>query len=56
MAWTRDSAAGALLVVGFARVRFCTYGTGELGHCDGHHKDVGMELAKLETTVLEAVK
>jgi SAM-dependent methyltransferase len=55
-AWTEHSAAGALLVVGFARVSRCPYGLGELKGVDGHHRDVGPELAQLESTILEAHK
>jgi SAM-dependent methyltransferase len=53
-AWTEHSAAGALLVVGFSRVCRCPYGHGELAGIDGHHRDVGPELAVLESTILEA--
>lgn len=56
MAWTGDSAAGALLVVGFRQVKMCEYGRGELAGIDGHHRDVGPELAQLESTILEAKK
>ena len=55
-AWTEHSAAGALLVVGFSRVARCPYGHGELEGVDGHHRDVGPELARLESTILEARK
>lgn len=55
-AWTEHSAAGALLVVGFTRVTRCPYGHGELKGVDGHHRDVGPELAQLESTILEARK
>ena len=55
-AWTERSAAGALLVVGFSEVRLRDYGCGELGAVDGHHRDVGPELAMLESTILEARK
>ena len=55
-AWTEHSAAGALLVVGFSHVTRCPYGHGELEGVDGHHRDVGPELARLESTVLEARK
>ena len=55
-AWTKRSAAGALLVVGFSRVCRCEYGHGELSGVDGHHRDVGPELALLESTILEAKK
>jgi SAM-dependent methyltransferase len=55
-AWTADSAAGALLVVGFSRVYRREYGVGELSGVDGHHRDVGPELALLESTILEARK
>jgi SAM-dependent methyltransferase len=55
-AWTEHSAAGALLVVGFSHVCRCPYGYGELEGVDGHHRDVGPELARLESTILEARK
>jgi SAM-dependent methyltransferase len=55
-AWTEQSGAGALLVAGFSQVRRCEYGQGELPGVDGHHLDVGAELALLESTVLEARK
>ena len=54
--WTEQSAAAALLVVGFAHVARCPYGHGELKGVDGHHRDVGPELAQLESTILEARK
>jgi Methyltransferase domain len=56
MAWTEDSAAGALLVSGFSEVKIREYGQGALSGIDGHHLDVGGELAKLESTILEATK
>jgi hypothetical protein len=55
-AWTANTAAGALLAVGFSRVISCAYGYGGLGEFDGHHREVGVEVARLETTVLEAIK
>ena len=55
-AWTEHSAAGALLVVGFSHVCRREYGHGELRGVDGHHRDVGPELALLESTILEARK
>lgn len=55
-AWTEHSAAGALLVVGFTHVSRCPYGHGELKGVDGHHRDVGPDLAQLESTILEARK
>ena len=55
-AWTDRSAAGALLVVGFKHVCLRDYGCGELKNVDGHHRDVGPELALLESTILEARK
>lgn len=57
--WTREGAAAALLSVGFASVREGVYGRSivrELDQVDGHAKDVGDEVARLETTILEAVK
>ncbi len=56
MAWTEDSAAGALLVTGFSKVRACEYGFGVLSGIDGHHFDVGAEIAQLESSILEATK
>lgn len=56
MAWTEHSAAGALLAVGFSHVHWRAYGLGELRGIDGHHRDVGPELALLESTILEAQK
>lgn len=55
MAWTDLSAAGALLVIGFSSVSRYEYGAGQV-QTDGHHQEVGGELAELETTVLEALK
>jgi hypothetical protein len=55
-AWTEQTAASSLLVAGFSEVRRCAYGQGELGAIDGHHLDVGAELALLESTILEARK
>ncbi len=55
-AWTEHSAAGALLVVGFSHVFRREYGHGVLKRVDGHHRDVGPELALLESTILEAQK
>jgi SAM-dependent methyltransferase len=54
--WTIANAAGALLVKGFSRVSARDYGEGEFEGIDGHHLDVGPELAKLESTILEATK
>jgi len=57
--WTRDGAAAALLSVGFVLVREQFYGrsdVAELDDVDGHAKDVGGEMALLETTILEAMK
>lgn len=56
MAWTEHSAAGALFVAGFPIIRYCLYNEGRLSGLDGHHADVGLELAKLETTIIEATK
>ncbi len=55
-AWTEHSAAGALLIAGFAHVHHREYGHGELKGVDGHHRDVGADLALLESTILEARK
>jgi SAM-dependent methyltransferase len=55
-AWTEQAAAGALLVAGFSRVFRREYGHGELAGIDGHHLDVGRDLALLESTILEARK
>jgi hypothetical protein len=52
-AWTRELAAVALLVQGFADVNSVPYGTSP---ADGHHKSVGERWARLETTVMEAMK
>ncbi|HKY34835.1 MAG TPA: methyltransferase domain-containing protein [Polyangiaceae bacterium] len=54
--WTEQAAAGALLVAGFSRVARRDYGHGDLAGIDGHHVDVGRDLALLESTILEAVK
>lgn len=57
--WTRDGAAAALLSAGFKYVREQFYGRSgvrELVNVDGHAKDVGDEIALLETTILEAEK
>lgn len=56
MAWSRETAGAALLVVGYADVQLYDYGRGRFGEFDGHHKDVGLEIATLETTVIEATK
>jgi len=58
-AWTLHSAAGVLLATGFRGVSQMPYGRSdfaELDDVDGHHRDVGREIAELETTVLEAIK
>jgi len=55
-AWTERSAAGALLVVGFSHVWRREYGRGALKRVDSHRRDVGPELALLESTILEAQK
>jgi hypothetical protein len=58
-AWTYQSAAACLLAVGFSHVRRCAYGwspRAELAGVDGHHRDVGLVLAHLESTILEATK
>lgn len=55
-AWTGETAAAALLVVGFSSVNRRQYGHGELPGIDGHHLDVGRDLALLESTILEARK
>lgn len=59
-AWSEPIAAGVLLVHGFSEVRSCAYGTtprpGGLVGVDGHHIAVGHEMARLETSILEAVK
>jgi hypothetical protein len=56
MAWTHESAAGVLLAVGFSSVQRFPYNKGKLPGVDGHHRDVGPELAEVESTVLEATK
>ncbi len=59
-AWTEATAAGVLLAVGFEKVLRLPYGKSwlrsELAGVDGHHKDVGDEIAFMETTILEAQK
>jgi SAM-dependent methyltransferase len=55
-AWTVETGSAALLVSGFSRVVRRQYGRGELAGIDGHHLDVGRDLALLESTILEAVK
>lgn len=55
-AWTEDLAAAALIIMGFSVVKRCGYGCGQLRGVDGHHREVGLELAKLESTILEAYK
>lgn len=55
-AWTRETAAACLLVTGFARVQQCGYSVGKIMGVDGHHREVGPELARLETSILEAYK
>jgi hypothetical protein len=54
--WSDGSAAAVLFAVGFSAVRHCEYGAGDLSGVDGHHKDVGHEIALLETSILEATK
>jgi hypothetical protein len=56
MAWTHESAAGVLLSVGFTSVQRFAYNQGKISGVDGHHRDVGPELAEVESTVLEATK
>ena len=56
MCWTHESAAGVLLAVGFSKVERWSWGEGKIKGVDGHHRDVGPELAELETTILEATK
>jgi len=58
-AWTEASAAGVLLTAGFHTVTRVAYGRSahaDFEGVDGHHRDVGLELAELETTVMEAIK
>jgi SAM-dependent methyltransferase len=57
--WTRESMRCALLAVGFESVKPCGYGKSnhdELRGVDGHHLAVGLEVAALQTTILEACK
>ncbi len=54
--WSLLTAAACLCTIGFSRVASREYGKGVLGEADGHHKDVGLEMAILETTILEATK
>jgi len=56
MAWSAESAAGVLLAVGFSEVVQQPYMRGKLSGVDGHHRDVGPELAKMESTIIEATK
>jgi len=56
MAWTAPSAAGVLLAIGFSSVQLCEYNKGKIAGMDGHHRDVGPELAMVESSVLEATK
>lgn len=56
MAWTHESAAGVLLAVGFSKVEQWAYGEGKIKGVDGHHRDVGPELTRIESTILEATK
>lgn len=54
--WSLHTAAACLCTIGFRRVVNREYGKGVLAGVDGHHKDVGEEMAMLETTILEATK
>lgn len=54
--WSLHTAAACLCTIGFRRVANREYGRGALEGVDGHHKDVGQEMALLETTILEATK
>lgn len=57
--WTRDSMLRALFAVGFDVVESRAYGQSgreELRGVDGHHLAVGLEVAALQTTILEACK
>lgn len=56
MAWSHESAAGVLLAVGFSEVVQQPYMKGKLSGVDGHHRDVGPELARMESTIIEATK
>jgi hypothetical protein len=56
MAWSHESAAGVLLAVGFSEVVQHPYMKGKLSGVDGHHRDVGPELAQMESTIIEATK
>lgn len=56
MAWTELSLAAALWVSGFDDVRYRLRNEGQIEGVDGHHRDVGPELAELESTTLEATK
>jgi hypothetical protein len=57
-AWTWHTLAGALLTHGFKQVKRFEYGKGGgiFPVPDGHHKQVGQEVAELETSVIEAIK
>jgi len=54
--WSLHTAAAVLCTIGFRRVANREYGRGALADIDGHHKDVGHDMAFLETTILEATK
>lgn len=56
--WTYASALRALMALGFD-TRMAVYGKSaepKLRNIDSHHLSVGMELAAIETTVIEAIK
>lgn len=55
-AWSIGMAAAALFAHGFLGVTCCVSASGRLAGVDGHHLEVGEEIARLETSILEAVK
>jgi hypothetical protein len=50
--WTVPSAIACLLTAGFSVAVASDYGAAE----DGHHKDVGIEWASMESSAVEAIK
>lgn len=56
MAWTRETVGACLLTTGYSAVHVRAYQEGLYGYCDGHHQEVGLDIAMAETTALEATK
>lgn len=57
--WSKAAAMRILLAVGFEKVAAEMYGRSSHSHLnliDGHHLSVGWDLARAETTVLEAIR